>query len=144
MGISQFSFLTLTNAADLPIGTVVFTGITIVFFVLILLYLLISIEGVIFRNIENKKKKENDIVKTSSVDNSVVKAPVVAKQQKANIAKTDDGSISGEVIAAITAAISCMQEADGTNYTISSVKRVKMPKQSAWANSAAVAYTEPF
>ncbi len=145
MSISQLTFFMLSNADDLAIGTVVFTGITIVFFVLVLLYIVISIEGVIFTSIENKNKAKAN-VQTNS-EQEVVKIEVVAEKAKTEgeVAppKVQDG-ISGEVVAAITAAIAYMQDADGVDYTISTVTRAKTKKQSAWSSSAAAAYTEPF
>ncbi len=143
MSISQLSFIMLSNTNDLPIGTVVFTGITIVFFVLLLLFIIITIEGVIFTSIENKNKaKTSEAAKT---EEPIVKIEVETAQVKSESAppKVQDG-ISGEVVAAITAAIAYMQDVDGTNYTISTVTRAKTKKQSAWASSAAAAYTEPF
>ncbi len=141
MSISQLAFIALANTpGDPEIGTVVFTGVTIVFFVLILLYVIITIEGVIFTGIENKKKQT-----TEQVNNDVQEVkPVVKIDKKEQKAVDIKDGIPNEVVAAISAAITCMQEIDGTTYTISSVAKARAPKRNAWANSAAIAYTEPF
>lgn len=129
-----FSCVALAAVADSDpsTGTVVAAGISIVFAVLILLYLLISLEGVIFSSIDKKKVGVRSAPKAPA-------APAVKPAPKA-VAPVIEAGIPAEVVAAISAAIACM---DGGNYTIRSLKRVKQGR-SAWGNAGVASYTEPF
>ncbi|MEG2833737.1 MAG: OadG family transporter subunit [Ruthenibacterium sp.] len=120
------------------VGTVVATGLIIVFSVLILLYLLISLEGIIFRSIDNKKK---GIVSTPKKEAAPV-AKASAAVAKASTAPIIEKGIPGEVIAAIAAAISAM-EGGNNRYTIRSLTRAKTGR-SAWGVAGVSSYTEPF
>lgn len=144
MGISKFLTVAATNVSGNPepsVGVVVATGLILVFGVLVLLYLLISLEGVVFSAIDQKKKgtpvqksapapKKKPAPASSPVVKSAAKAPAVQE------------GIPGEVIAAISAALACME--GGTGYTLRSVKRVKASGRSAWGQAGINAYTEPF
>ncbi len=132
MNISRLLTASLSLQAEPEVGTVVFTGITIVFFVLLLLFVVITIQGVIFKNMEKTKK---------SISTEQPLQPMV--ENNANIAKAPviEAGISSEVIAAITAAVTCFEGAG--NFTIKSVKRAKQ-SQNAWGNAAAISYTQPF
>ena len=106
MGISQFLTVAANTASGNPepsVGVVVATGLILVFGVLVLLYLLITLEGIIFTSV---------------------------------------AGIPGEVVAAIAAAIACMD--GGEHYTLRSVKRTRVSGRSAWGQAGVVAYTEPF
>ena len=77
-------------------GTVVLTSITLVFAMLVALCLIITLEGKIFDNISNKKNDKP----------AAPKAPAApAAKPAAPAAKADNGSIPGEIIAAISAAV---------------------------------------
>lgn len=144
MGISKFLTVAATNVSGNPepsVGVVVATGLILVFGVLVLLYLLISLEGVVFSAIDQKKKgtpvqksapapKKEPAPAPSPVVKSAAKAPAVQE------------GIPGEVIAAISAALVCME--GGAGYTLRSVKRVKASGRSAWGQAGINAYTEPF
>lgn len=144
MGISKFLTVAATNVSGNPepsVGVVVATGLILVFGVLVLLYLLISLEGVVFSAIDQKKKgtpvqksapapKKKPAPASSPVVKSAAKAPAVQE------------GIPGEVIAAISAALACME--GGAGYTLRSVKRVKASGRSAWGQAGINAYTEPF
>ena len=122
MGISQFLTVAANTASGNPepsVGVVVATGLILVFGVLVLLYLLITLEGIIFTSVDRKKKGA-----------PAPKAPVV------------EAGIPGEVVAAIAAAIACMD--GGEHYTLRSVKRTRVSGRSAWGQAGVVAYTEPF
>ena len=115
------------------IATVVLSGISIVFAVLVILYLLITLEGVIFKSIDAKK--------------SGTPAPAQPKQQPKAAApvKTDapkiQKGIPNEVIAAIMAAITA-SEGSG-KFSLRSVKRAKTGR-SAWGSAGVSSNTEPF
>ena len=104
-------------------GTVVLTSITLVFAMLVALCLIITLEGKIFDNINNKK-------------NGKPAAPV---------AKADNGSIPGEIIAAISAAVATVC---GGNAVIRGIKRVSKPaagsRRGAWGDAGVREHTTPF
>ena len=59
MGISQFLTVAANTASGNPepsVGVVVATGLILVFGVLVLLYLLITLEGIIFTSVDRRKK----------------------------------------------------------------------------------------
>ena len=107
---------------------VVATGLILVFGVLVLLYLLITLEGIIFTSVDRRKKG------APAPKKEAAPAPVKAAAPKAGI--------PGEVVAAIAAAIACMD--GGEHYTLRSVKRTRVSGRSAWGQAGVVAYTEPF
>ena len=120
--------------------TVVITGLVLVFGVLVLLYLLITLEGVVFTSIDNKKKGVKPAEKKAAPAPAV--APKSAPQAAARVpAPVVEAGIPGGVVAAITAAIACME--GGSNYTLRSLKRAKTGR-SAWSQAGVVSYTEPF
>ena len=104
-------------------GTVVLTSITLVFAMLVALCLIITLEGKIFDNINNKK---ND-------------------KPAAPAAKADNGSIPGEIIAAISAAVASVC---GGNAVIRGIKRVSKPaagsRRGAWGDAGVREHTTPF
>ena len=107
-------------------GTVVLTSITLVFAMLVALCLIITLEGKIFDNINNKK-------------NGKPAAP------KAPAAKAANGSIPGEFIAAISAAVATVC---GGNAVIRGIKRVSKPaagsRRGAWGDAGVREHTTPF
>lgn len=128
MGISQFLTVAANTASGNPepsVGVVVATGLILVFGVLVLLYLLITLEGIIFTSVDRRKKGAPAPKKEAAP-----KAPVV------------EAGIPGEVVAAIAAAVACMD--GGEHYTLRSVKRTRVSGRSAWGQAGVVAYTEPF
>ena len=110
-------------------GTVVLTSITLVFAMLVALCLIITLEGKIFDNINNKKN-----------DN-----PAAPKAPAAPAAKADNGSIPGEIIAAISAAVASVC---GGNAVIRGIKRVSKPaagsRRGAWGDAGVREHTTPF
>lgn len=136
MNISQlFACAVAAAPAEPAVGTVVATGLILVFSVLILLYGLIVLQGKIFTAIDNKKKGNN-------AKSSEVAAPASTKSAPVASAAHIESGISNEVIAAISAAISAM---DGGKYTIRSLTRASGNTQrNAWGKAGVIAYTEPF
>jgi Na+-transporting methylmalonyl-CoA/oxaloacetate decarboxylase gamma subunit len=135
MGISQFLTVAANTASGNPepsVGVVVATGLILVFGVLVLLYLLITLEG-IFTSVDRKKKG------APAPKKEAAPAPVKAAAPKAPVV---EAGIPGEVVAAIAAAIACMD--GGEHYTLRSVKRTRVSGRSAWGQAGVVAYTEPF
>ena len=109
-------------------GTVVLTSITLVFAMLVALCLIITLEGKIFDNINNKKNGK-----------PAPKAPATPA------AKADNGSIPGEIIAAISAAVASVC---GGNAVIRGIKRVSKPaagsRRGAWGEAGVREHTTPF
>lgn len=110
-------------------GTVVLTSITLVFAMLVALCLIITLEGKIFDNINNKKNGK----------------PAAPKAPAAPAAKADNGSIPGEIIAAISAAVASVC---GGNAVIRGIKRVSKPaagsRRGAWGDAGVREHTAPF
>ena len=86
-------------------GTVVLTSITLVFAMLVALCLIITLEGKIFDNINNKKNDKPDPAPQAPAAPAAKAAPAPAAKPAAPAAKADNGSIPGEIIAAISAAV---------------------------------------
>ena len=130
MGISQFLTVAANTASGNPepsVGVVVATGLILVFGVLVLLYLLITLEGIIFTSVDRRKKG------APAPKKEAAPAPVKAAAPKAPVV---EAGIPGE------AAIACMD--GGEHYTLRSVKRTRVSGRSAWGQAGVVAYTEPF
>ena len=123
-------------------GTVVLTSITLVFAMLVALCLIITLEGKIFDNINNKKNGKPAAPKAPAAP--AVKAAPAAKPA-APAAKADNGSIPGEIIAAISAAVASVC---GGNAVIRGIKRVSKPaagsRRGAWGDAGVREHTTPF
>ncbi len=88
-------------------------GMTIVFSVLILLWLILLGFEKVFYTIPNKKKKKENIKKTVEISDAVV------TPMKSEIAEDES-----EIIAVITAAISAMTGMNSSKFNIKSIKRI--------------------
>lgn len=123
-------------------GTVVLTSITLVFAMLVALCLIITLEGKIFDNINNKKNGKPAAPKAPAAP--AAKA-VPAAKPAAPAAKADNGSIPGEIIAAISAAVATVC---GGNAVIRGIKRVSKPaagsRRGAWGDAGVREHTTPF
>lgn len=123
-------------------GTVVLTSITLVFAMLVALCLIITLEGKIFDNINNKKNGKPAAPKAPAA--KAAKAAPAAKPA-APAAKADNGSIPGEIIAAISAAVATVC---GGNAVIRGIKRVSKPaagsRRGAWGDAGVREHTTPF
>ena len=124
------------EAAD---GTVVLTSITLVFAMLIALCLIITVEGKIFDAIKNKKNGTKAAPKAPAAQNTVKAAPA------APAAPAADGSIPGEIVAAIAAAVASL----GENLTIRGIHRVQKKtatgsRRGAWGDAGVTQNTTPF
>ena len=117
------------------------TGIVLVFAILILLMLIITLEGKIFDNINNKKNDKPAAPKAPAAK----AAPAPAAKPAASAAKADNGSIPGEIIAAISAAVATVC---GGNAVIRGIKRVSKPaagsRRGAWGDAGVREHTTPF
>ncbi len=144
MGISKFltvAAATVSASSEPSVGVVVATGLILVFGVLVLLYLLITLEGIIFSAIDQKKKGTPAQKSAPAPKKEPAPAPAPVIKSAAKEPAVQQG-IPGEVIAAISAALACTE--GGTGYTLRSVKRVRASGRSAWGQAGINAYTEPF
>lgn len=112
-------------------GTVTLAGLLIVFVVLVLLVGLFYLFGRVF---SGKPKKEK--VKVVKNENSKKTAPLPPP------APVVEQGISGEVVAAIAAAIACC-EGSG-QYVIKSIRRQHTTGRPAWASAGIAENTRPF
>ena len=140
MGLSKFLAVAATTVSGNPepsIGVVAATGLIIVFGVLVLLYLIITLEGVVFSSIDQKKKGKPAPAK-SSVPEPAAPAKAAPPQKAPSVEK----GIPAEVVAVIAAAVAAMD--GGNGLTLRSVRRVKPSGRSSWGQAGVNAYTEPF
>lgn len=127
------------EAAD---GTVVLTSITLVFAMLVALCLIITVEGKIFDAIKNKKNG----TKAAPAAPAAPAAQNIAKvAPAAPAAPAADGSIPGEIVAAIAAAVASL----GENLTIRGIHRVQKKtatgsRRGAWGDAGVTQNTTPF
>ena len=139
MRFAAFAFNMVEGEPDWPV--VVITGILLVFGVLVLLYLIIAFEGVIFTAIDKKKAEARKApAPTKPAPVSVVNKEVAAAPKPAPAPAVQAG-IPGEVVAAIAAAIACMT--GGKKFAIRSVKRAGKGRN-AWSSAGVMSNTEPF
>ena len=127
-------------------GTVVLTSITLVFAMLVALCLIITLEGKIFDNINNKKNGKPAAPKAPAAKVAPAAKPAApAAKPAAPAAKADNGSIPGEIIAAISAAVASVC---GGNAVIRGIKRVSKPaagsRRGAWGDAGVREHTTPF
>jgi len=127
------------EAAD---GTVVLTSITLVFAMLVALCLIITVEGKIFDAIKNKKNgtKAAPATPAAPAAQNIAKAAPAAPA-----APAADGSIPGEIVAAIAAAVASL----GENLTIRGIHRVQKKtatgsRRGAWGDAGVTQNTTPF
>lgn len=113
--------------------SVVLTGVSVVFSVLIILVFLVWAVGKIFISVEASKKQK---MKQA--------APVPQSKQAPKVEYIEEG-ISDEVVAAITAAISTVMSSEGNanGFAVKSIKRVKEGR-SAWNSAGIMENTRPF
>ena len=118
------------------VGTVVFTGLVVVFVALILLVLCVSWFGKIFDYInkpKDKKQKLDSEPKKAIINNDTPVAPAV-----------EDG-INDEVVAVITAAVAALNSnAKGVTYSLKSIKKADNFSRRAWANAGIMENSRPF
>lgn len=149
----------VVEKADPPVGVVVATGLILVFGILVLLYLILLLEGRIFKSIDARKAAKQKAAEkvaeaakpapppepsvqaavTQVVEPSVVYPPPSPAPAAPALPTVEEG-IPPEVVAAITAAVASIE--DG-KYTLSSVKMI--PKsRGQWGLAGVIAHTEPF
>lgn len=123
-------------------GTVVLTSITLVFAMLIALCFIITLEGKLFDLKNNKPAKPKPQAPAAPAAKA---APAPAAKPAAPAAKADNGGISGEVIAAISAAVATVM---GSGAVIHGIRRVSKPaagsRRGSWGDAGVREHTTPF
>ena len=125
-------------------GTVVLTSITLVFAMLVALCLIITLEGKIFDNINNKKNGKPAAPKAPAAK----AAPAPAAKPAAPAAKADIKSF--EVVEGNTQGIIriALKYVDGRQKAITGIKRVSKPaagsRRGAWGDAGVREHTTPF
>lgn len=121
--------------------SVVFTGLVVVFAILILLVLLCTLMGKAFESKDKRKslKDSNSQSSTSSVNSKT------NVQGGTAVVKMVQDGISEEVVAAITAAVSVIMSEDGIKrpFAVKSIKRSR-DTRSAWNVAGIQDNTRPF
>ncbi len=122
-------------------ATVIIAGAGIVFLMLVLLIIIFYLFGKVVSSAEAKTKKG----KTNKVTKSEQKLPAPAPVKKASApAPKVEAGISGEVVAAIAAAVA---GCEGEGAVVKSIRRVivvNVKGRNPWANAAVHDNTRPF
>lgn len=122
-------------------ATVIIAGAGIVFLMLVLLIIIFYLFGKVVSSAEDKAKKG----KTNKITKSEQKLPTPAPAKKASApAPQVEAGISGEVVAAIAAAVAV---SEGEGAVVKSIRRVNVVNvrgRNPWANAAVYDNTRPF
>ena len=123
-------------------GTLVSTGLVLVLALLVVLCLIIMLQGKIF---DAGKKKQADEAR-AALERSAP-APVTGPApapRAATPAPAVEAGIPGEVVAAIAAAVYCLE---GAGVTVRSVRRLPQPgasRRGVWGDAGVAETTRPF
>ena len=122
-------------------ATVIIAGAGIVFLMLVLLIIIFYLFGKVVSSAEAKAIKG----KTNKITKSEQKLPTPAPAKKASApAPQVEAGISGEVVAAIAAAVAV---SEGEGAVVKSIRRVNVVNvrgRNPWANAAVYDNTRPF
>ncbi len=117
------------------VGSVVLSGLSIVFLALVLLILFVWLMDKVFKAVNGAKKKApapKEELKAAPVAPAPTPAPVV-----------EDG-ISDEVVAVIAAAVAAMGAESGKTFKLTGIKRSSGSRRGVWGNAGAAENTRPF
>ncbi len=115
-------------------ATLVISGIVIVVGVLLLLILVIKIFGSVVSGLETRAKKR----KGDQKEKEEIPMPKIPAPKPAPV--VEDG-ISGEVVAAIAAAVAA---SEGPSAVVRSIKRKNVSSRNPWAQAAQINNTKSF
>lgn len=116
-----------------------FTGLVVVFLILILLVIVLWALGKVM-NIERKPKLKKRAESEKAV--AAAPAPVPAPAPIAEAVEEDEDD--SEIIAVIAAAIAAYGESEGKQYKIASIKRKEKAVRSNWSAAGIAENTRPF
>lgn len=130
------------HALQVSDWTIVVAGITIVLGALLLLIFVFRLFGSIIEKAESKSKKKIQNDKNSAIAQNSMPAPPIVSNP---VAPVVEQGISGEVVAAISAAVYTLE---GSNSTITSIKTVRKQSpitgRNPWSQAAVINNTRPF
>ncbi len=132
----------LSDSKGMLMAVITCSGILIVFVILLLLIFIFYAYGGIFRAVTSSKEKKLAAKKAAEAEEkakqAVTAAPAAAPEP------IDDGTIPGEIIAVIAAAVAAMS--DGKKYAVKKVSRAQRQTggRSSWAASGIYENTRPF
>ncbi len=124
------------------VSSVVITGLVVVFIGLILLILFVTLYGLIFKNINDKKAAKIKAEAEAAAENTRKEAENSARSAPAAPMEIEDG-ISDEIVAVIAAAVAAMSAQSGKKLVLRSVKNAK-PSRSVWASAGIAENTRQF
>lgn len=130
---------------NLKVGLIILlTGIVVVFAVLILLIVVIKLYSSIVYNAQNKKnKKDENKTEKAETDSKPVELAVKPESKSVSVenAPPSDGTIPGEIVAAIAAAVEVIFGQGAVS--IKSVKKTSK-RRSAWKSAGVAENTRSF
>lgn len=120
------------------VGSVVLSGLCIVFIALVLLIVFVLLMDKVFKALGEAKKQNS----TPALDEKKSGEP--AKIAAAPTAPAVEGGISDEVIAVISAAVAAMSAESGVKLGIKSIKRSGSSRRGAWGNASVAEGTRSY
>ncbi len=117
------------------VGSVVLSGLSIVFLTLILLIFFVWLMDKVFSAIKGAVSKPAAEIKTAekpALSISPAAPPVI------------ENGISGEVVAVIAATVAALGAESGKTFRLKSVSRSGSNRRGAWGNASAAENTRPF
>ncbi len=133
----------LSDSKGMLMAVITCSGILIVFVVLLLLIIIFYAYGGIFKAVTSSKEKKL-AAKKDSESHAEERHAAPAVSSSSAPAPVDDGTIPGEIIAVIAAAVAAL--GDGKKYAVKKVSRAQRQtgRRSSWAASGIYENTRPF
>lgn len=124
-------------------GSLVSTSVVLVFALLVALCIIVMLEGKLF-DLLSKKRENAARAQLAQSASAAPKAAAPAPAPAAPAAPAVEAGIPGEVVAAIAAAVYCLE---GSAVTVRSVRRLPQPaasRRGAWGDAGVRQNTQPF
>ena len=124
-------------------GSLVSTSVVLVFALLVALCIIVMLEGKLFELLSKKRENAARAQLAQSAP-AAPKAAAPAPAPAAPAAPAVEAGIPGEVVAAIAAAVYCLE---GSAVTVRSVRRLPQPaasRRGAWGDAGVRQNTRPF
>ena len=124
-------------------GSLLSTSVVLVFALLVALCIIVMLEGKLF-DLLSKKRENAARAQLAQSAPAAPKAAAPAPAPAAPAAPAVEAGIPGEVVAAIAAAVYCLE---GSAVTVRSVRRLPQPaasRRGAWGDAGVRQNTQPF